>query len=568
MTIKRHFYLALLSLLFLQCETEKLTLETSDSIRLNQIGYYPGSVKEFILADQTAGTFRVIDELGETVFNGELLDRGTWEISGERVMSGDFSDLKTPGTYTIEIDSIGASYPFTIGGKVYEKALNASIKSYYFQRASMPIEETYGGIYKRAAGHPDTACVYHPSSRHKQGQLESPGGWYDAGDYGKYIVNAALSTGQMLHLLEQYPDAVPDETLNIPESGNQQSDLWDELLYELNWIRTMQDSDGGVYHKLTAKNFSGFIMPEAYDLERYVIGKGTAATLGYAAVMAQAGRLYTSADPVWSAEAIISAEKAWNWAVRNKNVTFSNPEDVSTGQYDDTVFTDDFYWAAAELYIATGEKKYLRYLEKNSQSYQHQLTNSWKFFVRNNAFHSLLENRDKLPEKMGESLVLDHLKLADSLLVKIEMNPYHVALDRYEWGSNSDVLNQAMLLCVAHRLSGQEKYLSGAERINDYIFGKNATGYSFLTGFGTKRVMFPHHRPSGADGITDPVPGFIIGGPNHDRQDQHEVEYSSEYPAKAYMDVEPSFASNEVCINWNAPAVFVLSYLEQNHKNK
>jgi endoglucanase len=124
-----------------------------------------------------------------------------------------------------------------------------------------------------------------------------------------------------------------------------------------------------------------------------------------------------------------------------------------------------------------------------------------------------------------------------------------------------------MILCVAHRLSGEEKYLAGAERINDYIFGKNATGYCFLTGFGSKRVMFPHHRPSGADGIEDPVPGFVIGGPNHDRQDQHEVEYSSEYPAKAYKDVEPSFASNEVCINWNAPAVFVLAYLEQNRKN-
>ncbi len=566
MTFKQCLYLTLCTFLSVQCETEKLPLETSENIRLNQIGYYPSSVKEFILADHKASTFRVMDTLGELVFKGKLQDRGTWDTSGEQVMSGDFSDLKTPGTYIIEIDSIGASHPFSIEKGVYEEALSASIKSYYFQRASMPIEETYGGIYKRAAGHPDSACAYHASSRHKKGQLNSPGGWYDAGDYGKYIVNAAVSTGQMLHLLEQYPDAIPDASLNIPESGNGQSDLWDELLYELNWIRTMQDRDGGVYHKLTAKNFSGFIMPENYDLERFVIGKGTAATLNYAAVMAQAGRLYTSADPVWSAEAIISAEKAWKWALRNKNVPFSNPEDVSTGQYDDTVFSDDFYWAAAELYIATGEKKYLKYLDSHPEPYQHQLTNSWKFFVRNNAFHSLLENRDKLPEKTASSMVSNHLKLADSLLVKIDKNPYHVALDRYEWGSNSDVLNQAMILCVAHRLSGDEKYIAGAERINDYIFGKNATGYCFLTGFGSKRVMFPHHRPSGADGIEDPVPGFVIGGPNHDRQDQHDVEYSSEHPAKAYKDVEPSFASNEVCINWNAPAVFVLSYLEQNRK--
>ncbi len=567
MSFLRYCCLVLLSLVYFACETDKSILGTTESIRLNQVGYYPESVKEFILADQKASAFRIVDTLGEVAFEGELVDRGTWETSGERVMSGDFSGLKTPGTYHIEIDSIGASHSFSIKKKLYADALNASIKSYYFQRASMPIEEAYGGIYKRGAGHPDTACIYHPSSKHRKGQLVSPGGWYDAGDYGKYIVNAALSTGQMLHLLELYPDAIPDATLNIPESGNKQSDLWDELLYELNWIKTMQDHDGGVYHKLTAKGFSGFIMPEAYDLERFVIGKGTAATLGYAAVMAQAGRLYTTTDPVWSAESIISAEKAWKWALRNKNAAFTNPEDVSTGQYDDTVFSDDFYWAATELFLATGEKKYLRYLEKNPEAYQHQLTNSWKFFVRNNAFHSLLSNREKLPQKMGDSLVSDHLKLADSLLAKIENNPYHVALDRYEWGSNSDVLNQAMILCVAHKLSNEEKYLAGAERINDYIFGKNATGYCFLTGFGSKRVMFPHHRPSGADGIEDPVPGFIIGGPNNDRQDGQEVKYEYEYPAKAYKDVEPSYASNEVCINWNAPAVFVLSYLEQNRKN-
>jgi len=87
-----------------------------------------------------------------------------------------------------------------------------------------------------------------------------------------------------------------------------------------------------------------------------------------------------------------------------------------------------------------------------------------------------------------------------------------------------------------------------------------------MTGFGAKKVMFPHHRPSGADSIADPIPGFILGGPNNDRQDAQLVQYTSEFPAKAYMDVEASYASNEVCINWNAPAVYVLGYLEQVRK--
>ena len=103
----------------------------------------------------------------------------------------------------------------------------------------------------------------------------------------------------------------------------------------------------------------------------------------------------------------------------------------------------------------------------------------------------------------------------------------------------------------------------GAIRNTDYIFGKNATGYSFLTGFGSKQVMNPHHRPSAADDIVEPVPGFIVGGPNKDKQDRRDVEYNSDYPARSYADVVESYASNEVCLNWNAPAVFVLGYLEQ-----
>ena len=229
-------------------------------------------------------------------------------------------------------------------------------------------------------------------------------------------------------------------------------------------------------------------------------------------------------------------------------------------------FSEDFFWAASELYLATKEDKYQVDIKKYQQDYKHQLADSWKNFVRNVAFHSLLENKDMLDAELSTFLTQGHTALADEILQKIDQNPYHIALDRFEWGSNSDILNQAYLLCVAHRLTGDEKYLIGAEQITDYIFGKNATGYCFLTGFGAKRVMFPHHRPSGADSIPDPVPGFILGGPNNDRQDGDLVEYASEFPAKAYMDVEASFASNEVCINWNAPAVYVLGYLEQVRK--
>jgi endoglucanase len=183
-------------------------------------------------------------------------------------------------------------------------------------------------------------------------------------------------------------------------------------------------------------------------------------------------------------------------------------------------------------------------------------------------FHTLLTHQDMLDPEFTGSLTDKHLELADRILEKIRTIPYRIGLDLFEWGSNSDILNQAMILCYAHYLSGEQKYLNGVIRNTDYIFGKNATGYSFLTGFGTKHVMNPHHRPSGADGIDEPVPGFIIGGPNDVREDKGQVDYRSEFPAKAFEDVQASFASNEVCLNWNAPAVFVLGYLEEAYRRK
>jgi len=557
---KLHLLLALSAIVLSSCNTTAPPTEADnhEHIRFNQVGYYPKAIKEFLVADYEATSFNILNEKGKIVFKGELVDKGTWDTSGEHVLLGDFTRLTKAGNFLIQLNTGITSAPFQIAPWIYETALDAAIKSFYFQRASMAIEEQYGGVYKRASGHPDNLCLFHPSSGKEEGTMSSSGGWYDAGDYGKYVVNAAITVGQMLNLLEILPNAIPSDDLNIPESGNGIRDLLDEIRYELDWVKTMQDTDGGVFHKLTALNFGAFIMPEAYDLDRYIIGKGTFSSLTFAAVMAQASRVYAEIDPDFSSQTLISAERAWDWAVENSDVPFSNPEDVVTGQYGDNLFSDDFYWAAAELYISTGKDMYLDYLLENEEPYKHQITNSWTFFIRNMGFHTLLIN-----DAANEELTKKHLALSDEILAKMESIPYGISIDHFEWGSNSDVLNQAMILCIAHHLSGEQKYLDGAIRNTDYIFGKNATGFSFLTGFGSKQVMFPHHRPSGADDIDEPVPGFILGGSNMHKQDRQQVEYTSDYPAKSFADVQDSYASNEVCLNWNAPAVFVLGYLEQ-----
>lgn len=563
---------ALFAIMLLSCQAPLPSGEPDQHlhIRYNQVGYYPTAVKEFVVADCEATSFMILDEEGKKTFEGTLESKGVWEASGEAVSTGSFSGLSKPGTYTILLNTGFVTEPFEIKAGVYGPALDASIKSFYFQRASMAIKEEYGGEWHRASGHPDELCLYHPSSGRTEGSLSSPGGWYDAGDYGKYVVNAAITVSQMLNLLEMVPGSIPGDKLNIPESGNGIPDLLDEIRYELDWVMSMQDEDGGVYHKLTALTFGGFIMPEDYELDRYIIGKGTFSSLTFAAVMAQAARIYADRDPEFASAALTAAEAAWKWAVAHPNLLYKNPEDVVTGQYGDSDSSDDFYWAASELLISTGKQAYLDYLIENPQAYKHQITNSWMYFIRNMGFHTLLINganfKDETAIELCGNLKKKHLALSDEILQKMRSIPYGISIDHFEWGSNSDVLNQAMILCIAHHLTGDQKYLDGAIRNTDYIFGKNATAYSFLTGFGSKQVMNPHHRPSGADGVEAPLPGFIIGGPNKDKQDRAVVDYASDFPAKSFEDVEPSFASNEVCLNWNAPAVFVLGYLQEVYK--
>lgn len=90
--------------------------------------------------------------------------------------------------------------------------------------------------------------------------------------------------------------------------------------------------------------------------------------------------------------------------------------------------------------------------------------------------------------------------------------------------------------------------------------GRNGTSYAFVTGYGDKTPMNPHHRPSGADGVEAPVPGLIAGGPNPGQQDG--CSYPSDIPDQSYVDDYCSYASNEIAINWNAPLVYLGNALE------
>lgn len=558
-----------------------LTFAQNPNIRLNQVGFYPNATKIAVwVGDKQEAFFILNTTKKDTVLKGKLSPQRINTISQKTTQIADFSDLKKEGNYQLVIPNIGVSYTFEIKPNVHREAAIASLKAFYFQRASTALPEKYAGKWHRPAGHSDDKILIHASAATQQRPegtiISSSRGWYDAGDYNKYIVNSGITMATLLSVYEDYPEFFKKFEANIPESGNKIPDLIDESLWNLRWMLTMQDpNDGGVYHKLTNPSFDGMVMPNAATKPRYVIQKNTIATLDFAAVMAQASRIlqgYKKELPGLADSCLNASMKAWNWAKENPKVVYRQNEmnktfdpDIVTGGYEDRSDADEWIWAATELYITTKDENYYKavtlYPDKPLS------IPTWNQ-VQLLAYYSLLRNEKNLTELAKKDIPNLKKKLSDfgdELLLGVENQAFNTVMGitakDYMWGSSSHAANQGIALLQVYKINTNKKYLTAALGNLDYLLGRNATGYSFLTGFGSKQVMFPHHRPSEADGIKEPIPGLLSGGPNPGQQDKC-VGYPTKIADESFLDVTCSYSTNEIAINWNAPMVYLTAAIE------
>ena len=543
--------------------------ETSELTKLNQIGYYVTGEKIAIIPSVSATEFTVKSASDNAiVYTGTLTSEMQWNSSGsDRFKQADFSDFTTEGSYYLEIDGVADSHVFSIGNDIYADLHDASLKAYYYNRASIALDAQYAGQWARPAGHPDTNVLVHSSaassSRATGTSISSPKGWYDAGDFGKYVVNSGISTYTLLASYQHFSSFYDTLNVNIPESGNSVPDILDEIKWNLDWMATMQDTDGGVYHKLSALNWPGQEMPASDTRQRYVIGKATAATLNFAAVMALASKIYADFEteyPGQSAAWLAQAEDAWDWAQQNSNIRYSGGSDGDngSGQYGDGSFTDEMSWAAVELFLATEKNEYLTaFLNLNTSP----STPGWQN-VSGLPFMSLVANGEDLLTSAVYTDVKDKLiAYADSVVQQYETSPYKTPMTPgdFVWGSNGVAANKGMMLMQAYRETNDSKYRDAALGTLSYLLGRNPTDFSYVTAFGHKTPMGIHHRQSDADNIALPVPGFLAGGPHTGRQDG--CDYPSNDRAKNYLDDWCSYSTNEVTINWNAPLLYLTAAL-------
>ena len=346
--------------------------------------------------------------------------------------------------------------------------------------------------------------------------------------------------------------------------------MLDEIRWNLDWMLSMQDADGGVWHKQTSEGFAGFVMPQDDPSVSVVIGTGsepfksTCATADFAAVMAIASRVYQPYDAAYATRTLEAAKRARTWAEAHPGVPFQNPAGVVTGGYGDGNCGDELLWAAAELWRSAGDEGAQRWFLAKQAGQRGALKADGPPGWGNVAPMALWSYAlaAKGDAAVQDGIRRESLAAADAIVARSAAHGYRISLTKqdYVWGSNSVAANYGLQLLVANAMKKDARYVDAARDNLHYLLGRNTFSLSWLTQVGANPFRHPHHRPSGADANAEPWPGLLSGGPNGRKQDAEMRKLPDGLPpAKMYVDEQGSYASNENAINWNAALVFLLA---------
>ncbi|MFN8374882.1 MAG: glycoside hydrolase family 9 protein [Anaerolineae bacterium] len=438
---------------------------------VNQVGYFVGQQKVAILARDVALDAAPTWELRDAV-SGAVVSSGTAEggaldaTSNDYLYRADFSAFDTAGSYIISIDGVD-SQPFQIGSDLYAGLSRDALRYFYLNRSGIELTQEFAGEWARAAGHVSDNDVTCYSGQAADGstwdgcdyRLNAQGGWYDAGDYGKYVVNGGISVWTLLNFYERAPGAFADGSLNIPESGNGVSDMLDEVRWEMEFLLAMQvpqgqPLEGMAHHKLHDLRWSGVpsLPPSEVNNDdarngRFLMPPSTAATLNLAAAAAQCARIWRDIDAAFAERCLTVAERAWDAANAHPDMFYGRIPGQGGGDYSDGSVHDEFFWAAAELYITTGTDVYRDYL--TSSAYFTNLSYGppiWWGGTAGYARYRWRRWRMGCPKRTSARSAGRSSRRRTQRWRSAVREGYRtpITANEYVWGSNSGVLNKAI----------------------------------------------------------------------------------------------------------------------------
>ncbi|MFE1382447.1 glycoside hydrolase family 9 protein [Streptomyces sp. NPDC058740] len=558
------------------------------AVRVNQVGYLPDGPKRatVVTTATQALTWQLRNASGTVVASGSTVPRGADAPSGQSVQVADFSSYKTTGTgYVLAVDG-GSSDPFDIRADLYDPLRSDAMAFFHHQRSGVAIDASLvGPAYARPAGHVGVAPNRGDTSVPCQAGVcdysrDVRGGWYDAGDHGKYVVNGGIATWLVVSSFERAKRAgrdaaLGDSTLRVPERGNGIPDVLDEARWELDFLMRMQVPEGKPYagmafHKVHDAAWTAMpTRPEQDPQPRELHRPSTAATLNLAAAAAQCARVFRPYDSAYADRCLSAARRAWTAAQADPALYAPATDSTGGGAYEDNRVTDEFYWAAAELYATTGESAYRDAVTSSPWHTSADAFSPYGFGWADTAALGrlvLATVPNGLPAADVARVRSSVTAAADGYLSRMAAQGYAVPVpaDGYFWGSNGEVANDAIVMAVAGELTGEARYRAGALETMDYLLGRNALGRSYVTGHGETFSQNQHHRFWAHQldaSLPHPPAGSLAGGPNSGLQDPVAVEkLTGCAPAACYVDDIGSYSTNEVAVNWNAPLAWLAAY--------
>jgi endoglucanase len=517
-------------------------------VRMNSVGFLPAQAKQASVV-RAATNFSVVRTGdGAVVFTGALSGPRTNEDTREALFTGDFSALTNSGKYRLELPGVGSSPVFEIGTEVYRRPFQLAMQAFYLWRCGTAVSVTNDGkIFGHAACHTNDAWLDFVAGKHER--RNSIGGWHDAGDYNKYVVNAGVTVGVLLRAWEDFGPKIKDSPSQLPAAGGPLPEFLAEVKWELDWLLTMQDAEGSVYHKVSTRDFGGFIKPERETEPRFFAPWSTEATANFVGMLAASARIYQPYDPAFAECCLHAAEKSYAVLLSHPARQKSDQSEFATGAYD---VGDEGarLWAAAEMWAATGRADCLQDFETRFRATRSPLPVTWDYYNPGplGCLTYLFSARAGRDATLVSSLQSNLLATAGQMVAAAQANGYaRPGAVGYGWGFNGQVARQTVMLHAANQISPRPEFFQTAADAVGYLLGRNVHGRSYVTGLGWQPPLHPHNRGAASDQSSETWPGFLVGGPHPKPAD--------------WFDEQGDFRTNEVAINWNSALVYALAWL-------
>ena len=432
--------------------------ERLPDVMVDQLGYAAESSKIAVFrGEMLPDTYDLIDvETGKIVYTGDIEQKGYNEITEETISYGDFTDFTVSGTYYLQAEVIGQSYPFIIADNPYSEIFSTALKQYYYNRCGLTLstelagEAAHNACHTKMAGLKDDASV----------QMDVSGGWHIDESGKRDVVKGCQAINTLLLAYELYGNAFTDEN-GIPESGNGIPDVMDEVKYEIDWLLKMQDTvSGAVYDAVSvidnpASTFLLYLEPVTMD-----------ATIHFAGTMAKFSYLYQSYDLNFATQCLKAADRAYRYA----------------GKYLDEVSPENYFYAATELYRATGTYGY----RKAAQEYlnnedEPDMNNDYVFW----GCVTYLSTKQKVDVNLCNKVITILLQDVEEISFGSKNSKYLTEGNQAQ-NNNSELLWKMTRLAVVDHIITNHEYTTVLENHLHYFLGRNAQSISYIDDVGSR----------------------------------------------------------------------------------